>query len=252
LHHTGDAHDHAHPATLSRLLLLLLALSMLALSACGGSDEDSDEDEVRSITRLVIANDAAACDSMTERLLDGTTGSLRKCKEAARQSEPRTGVHVKSVAVRGDTATANYASRTSAISQLRLVKQDGDWKVDGVRTLPNEDAFKPKIRTGLSARETVDAYYRAIRNEDGAALCGLLTERYATKILGEGKRPDPIADCVQALQEYDWADVRKRNAGVRAVKVTQAGDSATVSLSNGKRVLLQRKEGRWAIDDIRR
>jgi ketosteroid isomerase-like protein len=151
------------------------------------------------------------------------------------------------------------SSRTSRglRTRLKYVSEDGDWKLDQfgapIRDKSSEAAegtSKPKIMRGLDARATVDAYYQAIEDGDGAALCGLLSRRYALEIREGPKTSTPITACVEGLRNYDWSEPRRRNKGVRIVDVSRSGDTVRVTLSTGNRAVLKRHDDRWVIDDI--
>jgi hypothetical protein len=228
------------------------ALSALALAACGGDDEG----DVRSVMKLTIDSDPARCDAMTRTFLRKTAGGLKECRSSTRQNDPFVGAEIERVAVDDDKATATVGYQGSRIA-FKFVKQDGDWKLNSLRGISvskkdtAEPPPKPKIRRGLSARATVDAYYQAIKDEDGAALCGLLSRRLAVEMRGGEKTASPIADCVEGLQVFDWSKTRKAAKGVKSVNVTQSGGAATVTLSHGKQALLTRHGSRWVIDEIK-
>lgn len=235
-------------------LVMALTLGALALAACG----ESDEDKARAVVKLVIDSDPARCDSMTTKFINQTSGSVKECRRNATQAAEPYRAKIESLDVDGDEATA-IVGLSGARHRFTLVKQDDDWKIDGLRGLAREKGTeatadsspKPKIRKGLDARATVDAYYQAIEDEDGAALCGLLSRQFAIQLRGGEKTPNPIADCVQGLQVFDWSKARKTAKGVESVEVTQSGSTATVTLSNGKRAVLKRQKNRWVIDAIK-
>jgi hypothetical protein len=237
-----------------RSLASALALGILALAACG----ENDEDEVRALVKLTIASDPARCDSMTRSFVEQTAGGVEECRNAARQNDPFEGAAIEGVAVDGSKATATVGYRKSR-TVFRFVEEDGDWKLDGVGDVSDDSSTSrpagpppaPKIIKGLGPRATVDAYYQAIDDGDGAALCGLLSRRYAVEIRGGSKTATPIADCVKGLQAHDWSDTRDKAKGVRIVDVIDSARTATVVLSNGKRALVKKHRGRWVIDDIK-
>ena len=233
-------------------LVIALTFGALAFVACG----EDDQDEVRSVVKLLIDSDPARCDSMTRSFVEQNSGGVKQCRRISRENDPYPGAKIEDVAVDGDKATANVAYQGSR-TQFKFVKQDDDWKINGVKGLPVDQTTadqdpKPKIRKGLDARETVDAYYQAIEDEDGAALCGLVSRRLATEMRGGKKTQNPIAACVQGLQAFDWSEPRKAAKGLKSVDATHSGGTATVILSNGKQALLKRFSGRWVVDSIKR
>jgi hypothetical protein len=235
-------------------LAAAIALSALALVACG----ENDEDDVRSVMKLTIDSDPARCDNMTRAFVEETAGGVEECRNLTRQNDPFEGAEIEKVTVDDEKATATVGYQGSRIA-FKLVKRDGDWKLNGLRGISvaqdaddkAESTPKPNIRKGLSARATVDAYYQAIKDEDGASLCGLLSRRFAVEMRGGEKTATPIADCVEGLQVFDWSKTRKAAKGVKSVNVTQSGGAATVTLSHGRQALLTRHGSRWVIDEIK-
>jgi ketosteroid isomerase-like protein len=240
----------------SLVITVMPAVLALTLAACGESDEDeSEKDKARSVASLIAERDPAVCDVLTKKFVDEIFKRIETCKTFFSRAGTPKEWGVKKVTIQGKRATA-IVSRDGEASLIKLLRQDGDWRIAGTAsadTVSEQDdgAAAPRIQEGLDARATVDAYLQAIDDEDGAALCGLLSERYATEVLGEGERPDPIGDCVKELQNFDWTDAHKSAAGVTTGKVIRSHDTTTVTLTSGKRALLEKDEGRWVINDIK-
>jgi hypothetical protein len=227
---------------------VLTSISALSLASCG----ESEQDKVRAVAALMANRDPAACDAMTEAAYPPGPMACRQLLEGT--GAPKS-ASVKDVTTRGDTATA-VISRDRAESVVRLLKRDGDWKIADIGAVERagnarEENPGPKVQFLPTARKTVDAYLQAIADEDGPALCGLLSERYAVKVVGDGPSEDPIGDCVKALQEFDWTAAHQTAEGVRTTSVARSGATAVVGLSSGKRALLERSNARWVIDDIK-
>lgn len=234
--------------------LARIVLPLLALAACG----ETDEEKIRSVAELWAETDPAVCDSLSRDFIDGLfRAGLKDCREVTAKDKDIHKIAFKNVSINGDksTVTADYAGIPV---KAGFIKQGDDWKMDSFRFVaknetkaPPQSRVEPKIREGLGARATVDAYYQAVDDEDPAALCGLLSRRHAIRVLGGDKRATPIADCVEELQAYDWSKTRKKGAGVKAVEVIRSGERATVTVSSGKRALLTKDKGRWVVDDIK-
>lgn len=118
-----------------RALALALLAPAFALGACGGN---SDSDDIKDIISQVDKDSAAICDHATDKLLAQVGGTAEQCKEAARgyadqadDSKIEGDVDVK---VDGDKATAEFDTSDGNHHTVTLVKQDGDWKVDGDKT----------------------------------------------------------------------------------------------------------------------
>lgn len=231
-------------------VMLVMALSCLSgLTACG----ESDDDQVRSVIDLVERSDPARCDLMTKRFL--ARYYRGRVKECVSDTET-TAWGMGEVSIDGHKATVD-ATYAKLPVKLTLVKQDDQWKVDtfeGLEEGAEEEPSAPRatIRKGLDPGETVKAYYQAIEDADAAALCGLVTERYATRLNGE-RRPDPISACVSELQNEDWAETKKSAAGVTIESISKIRSRAFVHLSNRKTASLEKgSDGRWLVSDIRR
>lgn len=241
---------------MKKLASLLTALMLaFALASCG----ESDDDEVRALIGLLIKTDPAVCDSMTTKFVHQLWRGPEDCKTSVRENELLKKARIGKVAVDGDKATVTVISTLNPQSrgQYALVKRDGAWTISGLGSPAGSEANKtppkpkPKIQKGLDAGETVEAYYQAIKDGDGAALCGLISRGYAIQLRGGEKTDDPISDCVDGLKGYDWSKTQKGARGVKVVRVSSSVDKATVTLSQGKRVLLKKPDGRWLIDDMR-
>lgn len=239
--------------------LARIVLPLLALAACG----ETDEDEIRSVAKLWAETDPAVCDRLSRDFMNGFLGGgLKDCRKIAARDKKVHKIAFENVSINDDKSTviAHFGGGAPPPSiKAGFIKQGDDWKMDSFRYVSFGRArdtktpprFEPKIREGLGARATVDAYYQAIDDEDPAALCGLLSRRHAIRVLGGDKRATPITDCVEELQTYDWSKTRKKGTGVRAVGVIRSGERATVTVSSGKRALLTKDKGRWVVDDIK-
>ena len=148
---------------------------------------------------------------------------------------------------------------TIGVYRDHLVKEDGEWKIDEVEQ--EESASEETDTSGettespdseeVAAQGAVDAFLEAVRKEDEAVLCGLLTERYAQQILRE--RSDfAIAECVEAFGRFDWSELQQEARGVTVEDVSVSGDRAIAELSNGEKVTLVKQGGRFVIDGIGR
>jgi hypothetical protein len=128
---------------MARHALLLLVLPAVAVSACGGGDDSKDAQQ--AVRDFVEATNAHDGDRLCEDLLSqdylekytGATGDRADdaCKQ---QLSLITGLRLRLVSINDtkvgdDTATvrvtiAMRGERTPRV--FRLVKQDGDWKLD--------------------------------------------------------------------------------------------------------------------------
>jgi hypothetical protein len=124
-----------------RIALICL---LVAVSGCGGGDDKSDaEQTVRDFVQATRTRDADKfCDELvTEEFLEQSIGATGdKAKESCkREFKNLSGLRVKLVRIDktkldGDhaTVTAVLERQGQRISQeLRLKKEDGDWKLAG-------------------------------------------------------------------------------------------------------------------------
>jgi hypothetical protein len=229
--------------------VLGLMVGAVALAACG----ESDEDKVRSVVEsFVLEGDPSACDQMTTQFAGRIWGGVDACKTSLGGTAPNKSARIRTVVVDGGTATATAAGSGGFHTRYELVKSDGEWRLDGHESLRRPPkAPRPRIQKGLDGRETVEAYYEAIMDGDGAALCGLLSRGYALDVLGLKRAEKPRSECVESLIDYDWSTSQKQAEGVSVADVNMSGGKGTVTLSNGKRALLEQDAGRWVIDDIK-
>jgi Domain of unknown function (DUF4878) len=130
---------------LPRLLPALLATVALVLAACGGGGDDKDEAEqtVRDFVKATNDRDTETfCGELaSQEFLEQSTGAKgdQAQEECRRQLEAIQGLEVELVRIRetkidGDraTVTAVIESQGAPTPQtLRLVKEDGDWKLAG-------------------------------------------------------------------------------------------------------------------------
>ena len=124
-------------------LMLLLAATALVLAACGGDDKADVEQTVRDFVSVSREPDPEMfCGEILSReLVEQTTGATGDNAEdqCRRQLEGAKGVNAELVEIRrteidGDAATVRAVIRAQGRSRtqtLRLVKEDGRWKLSG-------------------------------------------------------------------------------------------------------------------------
>jgi hypothetical protein len=242
---------------------LLLGMALPAVLALGGCGENSEE-QVRSTALLAFTNNPDVCDRLSDKFLEQLHhGDAKACRRALAEQPTEPLAEVRKVTVDGERGSVIAESKEGVLTKLEFIEEGGDWKVDGIGEVdPSEQGSnieeqkkqlpKPLIRTGLTPLETVDSYLNSIDEEDGPALCGLLSKPYAREIAGDYYHRHAYRDCVAALEDYKWSDAHEQADGVQTLKVRVSRDRATVVLSSGKRALLRKIDGRWVISDIRK
>lgn len=222
------------------------------LGVLSGGCGQNDEDAVRSVASKLAKSDPALCEAVTAKLAhDAWGGRLGGCRRelAALRTGKRGSVTQVDAGDRTATATTRFGGH---ILRLRLVKRDDEWKVAAIEQVDRpEPKAKPIIRNDLDPDGVMDAYLAAIRDGDGPALCGLLTERAARQVISGEKSGNPLSECADQLAHYDWRKTRRESRNVKIVKVSRAGNKARVTLSSGKHALIRMYQGRWAIHSIR-
>lgn len=127
-------------------LATALLLGGLALGACGGddaTDREQAERTVRDFVRATSERDAGRfCgDLVAQAYLERSTGAKGDAarQECRRQLREMAGVELELVRIHeveidGESATVRAVIRTQGENQrqeLRLVKEDGDWRLSG-------------------------------------------------------------------------------------------------------------------------
>ena len=123
--------------------ICLLALVLAACGGGGGDDKAKAEQTVRDFVKAVNTRDADAyCDDLiTKEFREKTTFATgdKASESCKREMKAITGLHIRlvkivSTKVDGDKATVTAVlgrSGQELKQQLRLQKEDGDWKLAG-------------------------------------------------------------------------------------------------------------------------
>ena len=228
----------------------LLLLALAAGPAACGPGGDSDEDKVRDVVEKVASNDPAVCKDLTEGFLsrefDGDEG---KCEKQAREAEDEQNLEIEKVEVDGDKATVE-AKADGDKGTAKLVKEDGDWKLDDLERQGGRSAAPRKSRDETAAKGAVDAFLIAVRGEDANVFCGLLTERLARSLL-KVKRFG-VAECAEKLgANYNWSRLQRRFRRAKVQSVDTFGTGAGVTLDNGIQFGLKKRRDSWQINSVR-
>jgi hypothetical protein len=128
---------HAHRLR-ATLLCLLASVAMVGCGIGGGGSGSGDEDQIRTtIETAFTKSDPALCAQvLSESFISAFYGTLARCRQSAASGQNADRVSVSAISVDGDHATAlTRASGGSASPKpvtLKLIKQSGAWKIDGV------------------------------------------------------------------------------------------------------------------------
>jgi hypothetical protein len=114
-----------------RFVVLAGPLSCVALTACGGSSGSSDKDQLTAIIKDIGNKPADLCTKYaTAQLLAQAGGKAACLKAAAAPNAADPHIKVDTVAVSGDTATAQITGNTGNTT-LSFSKSSGAWKLTG-------------------------------------------------------------------------------------------------------------------------
>jgi hypothetical protein len=106
-------------------LALLVALPLVALNLGGGSESG----RISALLTRGASDPATLCDHLSSGML-AAIGGHDACVAASPERAPA--ATVENVRVDGDAATA-VVVRDTGEERVRLLRQNGDWKVDDVR-----------------------------------------------------------------------------------------------------------------------
>jgi len=170
------------------LALALTALSTVAL-ACGGGGEGSAEDreEVEQTVKELASYGAEDVDVFLERVTDNFLESFagftrEECKGNAQDcvGDPSETTSLANTKVLGDTATTEgtFSSAGEDVGEelyLSLVREDGVWKLDGLRNPPQEipegvkkvDLNLNEFAFGFNASEITDGNFAFVAKNVG-------------------------------------------------------------------------------------
>jgi hypothetical protein len=135
----------------------LVAALALSAGACGGSPAEDPEATVRSaIHSALTSRDPATCSRAFTRgyveqtqLTEGPA-ALRVCQETLRLGLPARDTAISQVSVTGSRARARVGlqggDEDGSTYDLRLVRRDGDWKLDRIAGVELE--FERYLRAG--------------------------------------------------------------------------------------------------------
>lgn len=238
---------------LALLVTLLLSVSFAA-AGCGG---DSDEDKVREVVQQFIDADPDVCGKLTDKLLEEQFDGKEACEKAAREEGAEFEAEIESVEIDGDEARVRVDPKEGESATVVLVKEDGDWLISSIEeeqaaadegdedTATTED---PAAADRVAVQGTVDAFVTAVKEQDEEVLCGLLSPRLAAELVGGDDPNVVIAQCVEAFREADLSDLRREAERVKVEDVEVSGNTATVGVTGGETLSLEKQEGRWVID----
>ena len=110
--------------------VLIAVLAATILSGCGSS-APTDRDQIATIIKSEGTDPASLCGHLSDTLL-ARFGGKSACLRQAASSAKDPSAHAASVKVSGRSATAIVADRSGSRT-ITLVKQQGNWKISGVR-----------------------------------------------------------------------------------------------------------------------
>lgn len=127
-------------ALCSRLscLALICLIGALALPGCGFGGGPSDREQITDVlSKAFTDDDPKLCGQvLSETFIKTFYGTVEKCEQNATKGGNADSVDVLRLTVNGDSATAlimaSGGSASPKPTTLKLVKENGDWKIDAV------------------------------------------------------------------------------------------------------------------------
>lgn len=190
------------------LAVLLLVLG-LALAACGASE--SDEDKITDvIEKSAESTDPADCERLaTQNFLEQVELSqgaeaVKSCEENTEDDdEEAEGVEVSNVKVDGSTATARVAitggSFDGQTAEMKVVEEDGDWKVDEITEFVvfDQEKLADSLEEGLTEGKD------ALESQLAECFAGVMREvpRPKAEEIILGGSPSPITEIIEGCQQ---------------------------------------------------
>jgi hypothetical protein len=122
---------------LSRLALICL-IGALALPGCGFGGGQSDREQITDVVNKAFTDDdPKLCGQvLSQSFIKTFYGTVGKCEQNAAKGANADSVDVLRLTVTGDTAKALIMASGGSASPkpvtLKLVKEDGDWKIDAL------------------------------------------------------------------------------------------------------------------------
>lgn len=101
-----------------------------------------------------------------------------------------------------------------------------------------------------AVRVTWATFVRSVRRTNERRFCSVLTSRYIRELVPHARKGNPRKACRKRYSRFFWAKLQFSLRGVRPGAVTVSGKRARLRLSDGERVRLKARRGRWLIDNI--
>jgi hypothetical protein len=218
-------------------------------AGCGGDDGGGDEEAIREAIRLSFTTydpEGDCNERLSRSFIERTYGTRPRCERLQADDEDEENaesVEFASVEVDGDAATAEIEARGGEVDgargALELVREDGDWRIDGVSVA----LLRTLVEAGLPQTENlppggVDCLQRGLRALPDA-------EFRATAYAMVGERPEAqrrifelLAGCEgeggvsllrQAFEEGIVESLRDREASQGEIDCVLAAERARLS-----------------------
>ena len=116
----------------SPLAAMPLVLVSVLTAGCGGEDETASPTDVAKRYYLSSQDPAARCATLAESSVNAF-GGREQCEKRTLPSTEKPGkVTIDKELITGDKACVRFKVRGGGVGIVTLVKEEGDWKVDGL------------------------------------------------------------------------------------------------------------------------
>lgn len=144
---------------LPRAARAFVVLTCIAVAGCGGDGTGKEDDEkaIRDVVRLSLTTNDTRGDCqrrLSSGLIRKTYGTRKRCIEVQKDEDDDSAdaVTVPRVDVDGDDATAGIRIRggdtDGATGELALVREEGDWRIDGISVPLLRSLVEVGLRSG--------------------------------------------------------------------------------------------------------
>ena len=125
-------------AAAPRVLVAACLALALAAAGCGGDSKTDEEKVEEAVTEFAnnLDDETKTCESFSTAALEKASGkkgdeAMKLCREQFKDEKAPENFEIRSTKVDGDRATVQV--KVDGIdSEVRMVKEDGDWKVSQV------------------------------------------------------------------------------------------------------------------------
>ena len=237
----------AVPRKLTATTGVLLALALV--SGCGGDDKKADS----------TAQNAATAPAPAVTATTGTTTSAKKGKGATATTGSKVSKQTDAQTPQTKTSASKTSKTTpSATKTKKATKPKAKTSTTPIPAVTPKSSA-PDLTSGsgsgpIAERQDVVSvlrrYYKAFIDDDGAAVCALLTDDGQKIMISDGNGKT-CAESVKKLIDNASADnialLERTRDGLHADDITVSGNNATAQIGKTSSLKLVQQDGRWLV-----